>query len=216
MIAREWQKIKDYDDIKFEYFEGIAKITINRPEVYNAFRPQTNFEMLDAMSICRERNDIGVIILTGAGDKAFCSGGDQKVKGLGGYIDENGYAYITGRKKNVIITKNGKNVYPEELEYQLSLSPYIEESFVFSSTQPGESDISIVASIRPDMEFIREELPTEPTDQDIKTILWEEVDKINKTAPLYRRIKKLILRKKEFIKNTSNKLVRFAEENKVE
>lgn len=105
---------------------------------------------------------------------------------------------------------------PEELEYQLSLSPYIEESFVFSSTQPGESDISIVASIRPDMEFIREELPTEPTDQDIKTILWEEVDKINKTAPLYRRIKKLILRKKEFIKNTSNKLVRFAEENKVE
>ena len=133
-----------------------------------------------------------------------------------GYIDENGYAYITGRKKNVIITKNGKNVCPEELEYQLSLSPYIEESFVFSSTQPGESDISIVASIRPDMEFIREELPTEPTDQDIKTILWEEVDKINKTAPLYRRIKKLILRKKEFIKNPSNKLVRFAEENKVE
>ena len=133
-----------------------------------------------------------------------------------GYIDENGYAYITGRKKNVIITKNGKNVYPEELEYQLSLSPYIEESFVFSGTQPGESDISIVASIRPDMEFIREELPTEPTDQDIKTILWEEVDKINKTAPLYRRIRKLILRKKEFIKNTSNKLVRFAEENKVE
>ena len=133
-----------------------------------------------------------------------------------GYIDENGYAYITGRKKNVIITKNGKNVYPEELEYQLSLSPYIEESFVFSSTQPGESDISIVASIRPDMELIREELPTEPTDQDIKTILWEEVDKINKTAPLYRRIRKLILRKKEFIKNTSNKLVRFAEENKVE
>lgn len=71
MIAREWQKIKDYDDIKFEYFEGIAKITINRPEVYNAFRPQTNFEMLDAMSICRERNDIGVIILTGAGDNGF-------------------------------------------------------------------------------------------------------------------------------------------------
>ena len=88
---------------------------------------------------------------------------------------------------------------------------------MFSSTQPGESDISIVASIRPDMEFIREELPTEPTEQDIKTICVEEVDKINKTAPrLYRRIKKLILRKKEFIKNTSNKLVRFAEENKVE
>ncbi|MDO5570248.1 MAG: 1,4-dihydroxy-2-naphthoyl-CoA synthase [Bacteroidales bacterium] len=87
---REWIKIKDYQDIRFEFFEGIAKITINRPEVYNAFRPQTNVEMLDAMAICRERNDIGVIVLTGEGKKAFCSGGDQKVKGVGGYIDENG------------------------------------------------------------------------------------------------------------------------------
>jgi len=87
---RKWQTIKEYEDIKFDFFEGIAKITINRPRVYNAFRPQTNKEMLDAMTICRERNDIGVVVLTGAGDKAFCSGGDQHVKGVGGYIDENG------------------------------------------------------------------------------------------------------------------------------
>ena len=86
----DWKTIKEYEDILFDYCDGIAKITINRPQVYNAFRPQTNCEMLDAMSICRERSDIGVIILTGAGDKAFCSGGDQKVKGIGGYIDENG------------------------------------------------------------------------------------------------------------------------------
>ena len=87
---REWTTIKEYEDIKFDFFEGIAKITINRPHVYNAFRPQTNKEMLDAMHICRERNEIGVVVLTGAGDKAFCSGGDQHVKGVGGYIDENG------------------------------------------------------------------------------------------------------------------------------
>lgn len=85
-----WIKIKDYTDIIFEYAEGIAKITINRPKVYNAFRPLTNQEMLDAMAICRERADIGVIILTGAGDKAFCSGGDQNYKGSGGYIDADG------------------------------------------------------------------------------------------------------------------------------
>ena len=85
-----WTPIKQYEDILFEFCEGVAKITINRPEVYNAFRPTTNFEMLDAMSICRERADIGVIILTGIGDKAFCSGGDQRVKGTGGYIDANG------------------------------------------------------------------------------------------------------------------------------
>mgnify|MGYP000850752345 FL=1 len=90
MNMREWKEIKKYEDILFGYFEGIAKITINRPEVYNAFRPQTNAEILDAMDICRERSDIGVVVLTGAGDKAFCSGGDQHVKGMGGYIDGEG------------------------------------------------------------------------------------------------------------------------------
>lgn len=86
----DWKPIKEYTDIIFEQFEGIAKITINRPQVYNAFRPQTNSEMLDAMRICRERADIGVVVLTGIGDKAFCSGGDQNVKGIGGYIDADG------------------------------------------------------------------------------------------------------------------------------
>lgn len=85
-----WKTIKEYTDILFEELDGIAKITINRPKVYNAFRPLTNQEMLDAFSICRERSDIRVIILTGAGDKAFCSGGDQNVKGHGGYIDGKG------------------------------------------------------------------------------------------------------------------------------
>lgn len=87
---REWTTIKEYTDILFQKYGRIAKITINRPQVYNAFRPQTNFEMLDAVAYCRESTEIGVVILTGAGDKAFCSGGDQNVKGSGGYIDENG------------------------------------------------------------------------------------------------------------------------------
>ena len=87
---REWTTIKQYTDILFEQHGGIAKITINRPKVYNAFRPLTNAEMLDAMNICRDRQDIGVVILTGAGDKAFCSGGDQNYKTLGGYKDSDG------------------------------------------------------------------------------------------------------------------------------
>lgn len=85
-----WTEIKAYSDIKFDFLEGIAKITINRPEVYNAFRPETNIQMLDAMDICRERSDIRVVVLTGAGEKAFCSGGDQNVKGVGGYVGEDG------------------------------------------------------------------------------------------------------------------------------
>ena len=86
----KWTSIKSYEDIKFDFFDGIAKITINRPEVYNAFRPETNIEMMDAMDIARERQDVGVVVFTGIGDKAFCSGGDQNVKGVGGYISENG------------------------------------------------------------------------------------------------------------------------------
>src|SRR5262245_51544853 len=85
-----WTPIKEYTDIKFDLFEGIARITINRPEVYNAFRPETNKEMIDAMDIAREDPRVGVVVLTGAGDKAFCSGGDQNVKGRGGYIGSDG------------------------------------------------------------------------------------------------------------------------------
>jgi naphthoate synthase len=85
-MSRNWKTIKDYKEIKFEFFEGIAKITINRPRYRNAFTPLTVKEMIDAMTICRDDLDIEVIILTGEGDKAFCSGGDQNVRGHGGYI----------------------------------------------------------------------------------------------------------------------------------
>jgi len=87
---RTWTKIKDYEEILFDFFEGIARITINRPRYHNAFTPDTVKEMIDAMRICREDNDIGVVVITGAGDKAFCSGGDQNVKGHGGYIGKDG------------------------------------------------------------------------------------------------------------------------------
>lgn len=90
MAKREWRTIREYEDILFEEFEGIAKITINRPKVYNAFRPKTNFEMLDAFNYCRDHSDIRAIVLTGAGDKAFCSGGDQNYKDRGGYRDADG------------------------------------------------------------------------------------------------------------------------------
>ncbi len=85
-----WATIKTYEDILFEYFDGIAKITINRPKVYNAFRPETNTQMIDAVDIAQKRSDIAVVILTGSGNKAFCAGGDQNVKGKGGYISKDG------------------------------------------------------------------------------------------------------------------------------
>jgi naphthoate synthase len=87
---RNWITRKEYEEIKFDFFEGIARITINRPRYRNAFTPDTTREMCDAMTHCRENPDIAVVVLTGAGDKAFCSGGDQHVKGFAGYIGKDG------------------------------------------------------------------------------------------------------------------------------
>ncbi|NQU50949.1 MAG: 1,4-dihydroxy-2-naphthoyl-CoA synthase [Bacteroidetes bacterium] len=89
-MERNWTTLKEYEEIKFEFFEGIAKISINRPRYYNAFTPDTTKEMCDAMVQCRENQDISVVILTGVGDKAFCSGGDQNVKSFAGYIGKDG------------------------------------------------------------------------------------------------------------------------------
>ena len=88
MKEQYWKKALDFEDIIYDKSaEGIAKITINRPEVRNAFRPLTVKEMQQALEDAREDSEIGVIILTGAGDKAFCSGGDQRIRGDAGYQD---------------------------------------------------------------------------------------------------------------------------------
>lgn len=86
----QWQSTGTYDDILYHKAEGIAKITINRPQVRNAFRPQTVVEMRQALQEARDDLEIGVIILTGQGEKAFCSGGDQKIRGDAGYSDGQG------------------------------------------------------------------------------------------------------------------------------
>src|SRR5580704_5530700 len=86
--APPWKSLGDYHDIRFEVADGIAKITIKRPEVRNAFRPQTLFELTDAFSAARDDPDVGVIILTGEGPDAFCSGGDQRIRGDDGYIGD--------------------------------------------------------------------------------------------------------------------------------
>src|SRR5512134_3337898 len=84
--ALAWERVGDYEDIRLETAEGVAKLTIARPEVRNAFRPQTLIELSDALERAREDTSIGVIVLTGEGSEAFCSGGDQRVRGDSGYV----------------------------------------------------------------------------------------------------------------------------------
>ncbi len=88
MSSIHWETIKEYKEILFTQNEGIAKISINRPQVHNAFTPLTVSEMIEAMELCRQMTEIGVVILTGEGGKAFCSGGDQSVRGHGGYVGQ--------------------------------------------------------------------------------------------------------------------------------
>ena len=90
MSSRNWTLAEGYEDIKYETSGGVAKITINRPRVRNAFRPLTVEELLRAFTTARDDREIGVVILTGEGEKAFCSGGDQSVRGDGGYVGEDG------------------------------------------------------------------------------------------------------------------------------
>lgn len=132
-----------------------------------------------------------------------------------GHKDEKGYYFITGRKKNVIITKNGKNVYPEELEYLLNKSPYILESMVFSDESADNEDTLIVASIVMDEEELAQEFDHPIDNEERLKMVWEAVDKINDESPFFRRIKRVILRDNELEKNTSKKIKRFAEGNRL-
>lgn len=134
-----------------------------------------------------------------------------------GYIDDDGYIVITGRKKNVIIAKNGKNVFPEELEYQLSLYDEIAEAMAFETDSEDETDKIIAVGIYPDWNYMKETYGDRADDdEEVRKIIWEIVDKVNAENPAYKMIRKVNLRHSEFSKNTSKKIVRFREENKME
>ncbi len=142
---REWKIIKEFEDILFEFYEGIAKITINRPEVYNAFRPKTVMEIKESLEICREKPEIFVVVLTGIGDKAFCSGGDQNVKGLGGYIGDDGvprlnildvHRQIRNIPKPVIAMVNGYAIGGGHVLHVICDLTIASENAIFGQTGP--------------------------------------------------------------------------------
>ncbi|MGN1269629.1 MAG: AMP-dependent synthetase/ligase [Clostridia bacterium] len=129
-----------------------------------------------------------------------------------GRIDENGYLYITGRCKNVIVTKNGKNIYPEEIEYYLNDSPLISESLVFGLQKENDDETYINTQIYPNIEAITEYLKGAiPTKEQIKKIVSDVVANVNKKLPNYKHIKDFVIRDKEFEKTTTQKLKRYGD-----
>jgi len=128
-----------------------------------------------------------------------------------GYIDSENFVYITGRKKNVIVTKNGKNIYPEEIEVLLNKSPYIKECIVFGKDDPVYGDIVVSATIVPEMEVIQEELGHAPSDDEVYELIHREVKAVNKSLVLYKYIKDFNIRYEEFAKTTTRKIKRYVE-----
>jgi long-chain acyl-CoA synthetase len=125
-----------------------------------------------------------------------------------GYFDKEGYLHITGRKKNVIVTKNGKNIFPEEVEFYLNRSPYIAE-VVVTGEKEGDTGESIVwANIFPDHEAIAEQKGT-LSEQELRALLKSEIDRINDQMPFYKRVKRFRIRETEFDKTTTRKIKRW-------
>ena len=143
-------------------------------------------------------------------DKGWFNTGDL------GYVDKKGFLFLCGRKKSVIVLKNGKNVFPEEIETVINKIDGVKESFVYGQAEEDDKiDLKVCAKIVYDKELMKE-IYNVSKEEEIYEILWEKIKEINKTMPEYKYVKKIIVTEEELIKTTTQKIKRHEEMKKIQ
>lgn len=196
-------------------------VTVNRTEVYNDKSVGLPLAGVDIKIVDPGHDGIGEVLVRGNNIMLGYYGNqeatDEVLKngclytGDYGRIDKKGFLYITGRKKNVIVTKNGKNIYPEDIEIYLNRSEYIKESLVYGVDNDEEEETIVCAQIVPDIEFITDEIGKAPSKEELMKIVQAEVKKVNKKLTGYKKIKHFDIREEEFDKTTTKKIKRYVE-----
>ena len=220
--------IEDFEAMGFPMIQGYGMtecapiIAVNKDRYSKAASAGFPMPGTEVKIVEEDENGIGEIICRGESvmlgyfgdpvetDKVLKNGwlhtGDY------GYFDKEGFLYISGRKKNVIITKNGKNIFPEEVEYYLNGNPYIQEVLVHGVYDEKSNDIIVKAEIYPDYDFIQKEKGS-MTSEEVRAFIKMLIDDINEQMPLYKRVKRFTVRRIEFEKTTTRKIKRFTEGN---
>lgn len=125
-----------------------------------------------------------------------------------GFLDDENWLYITGRKKNVIVTKTGKNIYPEEVEYYINHSKYVQESLVHGMFDEDSDDTQVSAQVRPNYDVIYEEFGENFGEEEVQSLIKRAISEINEKLPIYKRVRNIVVRKDDFIKTTTKKIQR--------
>lgn len=222
------QVIRDYQAMGIPMIQGygmtenapiitVNKIAYSKPESVGLPLPGTEVKIVDV-----DENGVGEIICKGPSVMLGYYKNEEATAetikdgwlytGDYGKFDDEGFLYITGRKKSVIVTKNGKNIFPEEIEYYISEYDFVSEVLVHGVNVVKNDDIVIQAEIYPNYEFIKEDMG-DISEEELSAVMQKMIDEINDKMPAYKRIKRFNIRKTEFEKTTTRKIKRFLESN---
>ena len=222
------QVIEDYEAMGFPIFQGYGMtecspiIAVNKDRYSKAAAAGLPLPGTEVKIYNPDEKGIGEIICRGPSVMLGYYRDDDATRealrngwlhtGDYGYFDQDGFLYVSGRKKSVIITKNGKNIFPEEVEFYLTESEYIEEALVHGIDGLRNDDVIIKAEIFPNYPLFENENP-EVSEEYIEEKIGEIIEKINDTVPKYKRIKRYYIRKTEFEKTTTKKIKRYLDTN---